>query len=323
MAQALPGSPFSSTPPPPKKVVAAKAKPAPTGKDPKQYPHSEAFIRHNYPPPPTTTRRGKEEPKVIGNTGRDPGYRSPDQRHPDTGDGGGGGGGYSAPEPFGGGGGGGGGGFSEPEPVPITWADTYNVEGAPAWWKGRTPSALDPNSEYAMLVNALIPYMSPEDQRMAGSNLAQLFPDAFGGYNLEVTPPPPTAAVYQPAPKTQRAYFDQSRAIGALGTLDKVRTIMGKEPKDLGPGYQYLRNIATAHRNYGGTIPTPQTRAQYQQLMGMLDPLLGQAKNENLAAYGPIAQAFALPFTSSGPLRDTFKDETGRMRFGRPNPILY
>ena len=85
---------------------------------------------------------------------------------------GGGGGGYY----YGGGGGGGTGGRK------VKYTPTYTMEGAPSWWMGMTPTALTGESAYFSLMNAMIPYMSPEDQRSTATYLSTVLPDYFARY---------------------------------------------------------------------------------------------------------------------------------------------
>jgi len=87
-------------------------------------------------------------------------------------DSGGGGGGYY----YGGGGGGGTGGRK------VKYSPTYTMEGAPSWWMGMTPTALTGESAYFSLMNAMIPYMSPEDQRSTATYLSTVLPDYFARY---------------------------------------------------------------------------------------------------------------------------------------------
>lgn len=221
--------------------------------------------------------------------------------------------------------GGGGGGGGPAEPVKVGWKETYTAAGAPSWWKGLTPDALDPVSEYTLLYNAMIPYMSPEDQRQAGSTLAALYPDEalFQGYSMERTPKASPGGNFDQAPAPQYDYLSSQRAQNMLSTLDRVRQVMGKAPTDYGPGYQFLRNTAAVLKDYGGNQAARQSRAQYLSQIGALDPLLAQAKSDQLAAYGPMLQQLTQPFFSGGSLRDVAKDETGRYIFGRANKALY
>lgn len=220
------------------------------------------------------------------------------------------------------GGGGGWGGGEAPQPKEITWSQTYSVEGAPEWWKGMTPSEWTPETEFASIVNALIPYLTVEDQRQMASYLARLFPTGFGDYNPEKTsyapPPPPTTETTD-----HLKYFSAQRAENALSTLDKLKEAVGKKDDELGAGYSYMRQIIKAFKDFGGTPENAQTRRQYISMSAALDPLFAESKGEQLSAYGEIARSFARPFISTRPLIKVSKDEQGNWIFGKGNKKWY
>lgn len=218
-------------------------------------------------------------------------------------------------------GGGVGGGMQAPQmpaaPAPITWSDKYTVPGAPTWWRGLMPSQWTPETEFASIVNSLIPFLSPEDQRQMGSYLSRLFPEGFNIYNPE--------RVQYTFPQEEVTSADRQRFLSAqhaqrtLEALDKVKAASGKEEKDLGPGYKYVRQIAQAMKDFGGTSEGVQTRRQTRDLFSTLDPLLAESKGEALGAYGEIARAMTQPFFSAGRLVDVARDEQGNWTFGRAN----
>lgn len=202
----------------------------------------------------------------------------------------------------------------------LRWVQGYTVQGAPAWWQGMVPSQVRPDTEYATLINALIPYMSPEDQYTAATNLARLFPDGFGAYSAEklniIPPPEVTTALRQ-------QYSNAERASGALTALNNMRTALGRPETDLGPGFKFLSDLATTMQKFGGQAGSPQSRQQFLQGQAALDPLLAETKGEMLSAYGPTARMLAQPFFSAGPLTTASKDQaTGKLRFGSVNPRL-
>ena len=227
----------------------------------------------------------------------------------------------------------GGGPAPEPAAPPITWRIDPNlrIAGAPAWWQPWVPSALDPQAEYAATLNLLIPYMSPEDQRLAASTLSRLLPDPFQGYSPTANPlpPPPKASPYLlPRPgaitSAQRAtYTSRARAEGLLNSLNLLAQSMGKTEKDFGPGYQFLQDLASVARDYGGGPGAPQGRAEYRSYLGALDPLLAETQGEALGAYGPMARMFSQPFFSGGLLRSSYRDQTGQWHYGTPNPRFF
>jgi hypothetical protein len=113
--------------------------------------------------------------------------------------------------------------------------------------------------------------------------------------------------------------------VDILSTLDKARQAAGRPDTDFGPGYQYLRSVASVLNNYGGQpyLGRPQTRQQYMTYLGAMDPLLAQSQSSGaLGAFGPTARAIATPFFTNG-LRDVTKLDDGRTLFGRANSALY
>jgi hypothetical protein len=224
----------------------------------------------------------------------------------------------SAPSiPAGNGGGEGGNGKSEepptlPEPVlpPITWAESYYVQGAPDWWRGMTPDRNDPQSEYANLLNSMIPYMSPEDQRSSAQLLYRLYPQYFSSYNPTVVSMPTPTEV-----STQMRNWMQSRARAEqmLGTLDKVKEVT--KDKTFGSGYEYLKQLATSLRDFGGQ--EGQTRQQYANLVSALDPLLAETKGDQLSAFASMTRAMTQPYYTAGQVTPTTQLQSGRTIFGQ------
>lgn len=206
----------------------------------------------------------------------------------------------------------GGGGPSAP-----AFRDAYTVEGAPSWWKGRVMGEHNPENIYANLMNSLIPFMSPEDQRSAASNLSRLLPEAFGDYDLEKLPgfTPPVLDT-----TLRNQMMSAGRAQATLDTLSKVAQATGKSEAELGPGYSFLRDVAATIKQFGGTGSEPMLKQNQLQLQAALDPLFAEAKNENVAAFGPLARMLAQPFYSSGQLFTGGRSKSGQPFFGLPNP---
>jgi len=209
-------------------------------------------------------------------------------------------------------------------PTVPTWSSSYSVPNAPSWWKGMTYSGEDANSKYAMMLNALIPSLSPEDQRTMATYLYQTFnaimPDAFSAYNPEV-------ANYGAIPKIntelQAQYTSKKRATDALSALDSMVTGAGKPVTSFGEGYTYLRSLLGTMGSFGGeSAINKQTREQVVQQLGAVSPLLAQAKG-TLAPYASIAQALTTPFFSSGSVMPISKDAKGNYIFGDVNKRLY
>lgn len=180
------------------------------------------------------------------------------------------------------------------------------------------PSQWTPETEFAAMANALMPYLSTEDQQAMGSNLSRLFPDAFGGYSPEKTTYPKPASTI--SDQAHIYYQSQKRANDLLSALDKMKAASGQEEKKFGPGYQYLRQLASTMKTFGGAEGAHgMSRRQQINLYSALDPLLAEAKGENLSAYGEIARAVTQPFFGGGKLLDVYKNSEGTWVFGNPN----
>lgn len=204
-------------------------------------------------------------------------------------------------------------------PQKMTWDTDYTLSGAPSWWKGMMPSQWTPESEFAAMANAMIPYLSPEDQRQLGSSLSRLFPDAFGSYSAEKTEfglPPQTIS-----PQNKFYFTSQQRGSDMLNALSKMQQASGKSESDMGPGYQYLRQLAQTLVDYGGRSKDARSMSRREQMMyyGAIDPLLAETQGEQLGAYGEIARAVTQPFFSAGNLVNVSKGENGEWIFGKAN----
>ena len=236
-----------------------------------------------------------------------------------VGSGGDGGGGWY------GGGGGGGGGTVSPN---VTWSEGYSLDGAPEWWRGMLPSTFDANTEYMTLYNAMIPFLSPEDQMNVGRYLYGLVPtktrEPWGTYNPEMmgSANPPVKITTD----ITEQFTSSERAQNALQALSSLMEASGRTEEKMGPGYQFLRNLLATMGDYGGGAPGSnerQTRAQYQQLQGAVDPLLSQAGGADLSAFKSLASQLTNPFFSAGSVVPISKNAGGQYVFGRPNPEFY
>lgn len=220
------------------------------------------------------------------------------------------------------------GGSSQPEKV--TWRSAYSIEGAPSWWKGLVPSTNTPEAEYAMLINAMIPFMSPEDQLYMGSYLARLFPDAFGDYEKTMreqtkVPTPPqlrTDVTTSPATGEFNPYdiFQSTRGTKMLEALERMRSAAGLSPDKMGAGYRFLSSLARDIEAYGSKEGEYITRANLAKLYGQFDQKLGETQAGALQGYGELARAIVNPFFSAGKAFQVMKDESGQYRFGYRNP---
>ena len=214
------------------------------------------------------------------------------------------------------GGGGYSGGEEAPALPPITWANKYHAKGAPDWWGGFVPSRYDPQSEYAAMLNSMLPYQSAEDQRYTASILYRMYPDTFAAYNPETQKRMPEIASEMDTDQ-RRWMTSQQRAKQILSTLDKVRGLMGKDEKS-GPGYDYLRQLGSIMRDFGAEKGEGQTRQQYSQMMGALDPLAAETQGSQLSAYSELTRMLTQPYYTAGRVTPTSQLENGQTVFGEP-----
>ena len=244
-------------------------------------------------------------------------------------------------------GGGGGGGLSVPvvseELPPITsikWKQgSFNLKDskAPTWWKSLVPeNAADmerPDVAYIAMLNTMIPYMSPEDQkRAAGLIYETVGGDQFGHYE-QVQVQAPISAVtagltsQKGLPVIDTQYYQSAaRASGAVDALSQLRemTVGGEREKigGTGIGYRFLQDLLAQIQAFGGPRRDGQTRAQQLAMQGALDPIMAQAQTSEVGPVGVIAQMLSQPFFSQGSLYP-FTKGGNRVFFGQPNPILY
>jgi hypothetical protein len=179
---------------------------------------------------------------------------------------------------------------------------------------------MNPNTQYIMMANAMLPFLSPEDQRAFAANIDRQFKGKgakFGdatefGFGL-------TSAV---TPEVRTNYLSSQRAESALSALKRMRAASGFKEKEFGPGFQYLKQIVDTLRDFG-SIGRAMSRAEYTAFLGAIDPLLNEAKSGRLGAYGGLARAFLQPFLTGGSLMNASRTQSGAVRFGAPNPKLF
>jgi len=234
-----------------------------------------------------------------------------------SGSGGGGGGNWW-------GGGGGGGGKSKP----VKWKEAYTMEGAPSWWRGLLPTEYNATTNYAAIYNAMIPFLSPEDQRTVAMHLNSIYPDAksFDIYN-------PEGVEYGKPPiditsDITEQFTSSDRAKQALQMLDKIAEVSKRDKKKFGAGYQFLRQLLTTMKDFGGGAVgagNRQSRVQYKQMQSALDPLLSQFKggSNELKQFAGLAQQLTSPFFTAGGYVPIGKDVAGNYRFGAANKQLF
>ena len=196
---------------------------------------------------------------------------------------------------------GGGGGITDKDPtkekrpkaVPAPAKSVkYTLPGAPDWWVGNTSGGV---------MNALIPYLSPEDQRAVMNRLQTS--GAFKGY----------AGVFPSAPsdlsgQLRYDFTTAQRAQNIMNALDTYRKASGG--KDLGGGYQFLRNVAATTLNFSGG-GTARTRLQQKQLEAALAPMFALAKEKGVSqSYQDLARTITDPFFSAGKLASVAPNPT-------------
>jgi hypothetical protein len=192
--------------------------------------------------------------------------------------------------------------------------ESYSVEGAPSWWRGFTPDVWNPESEYMTLVNSVLPFLSPEDQRASAQSLARMYPE-FAGYGADANPgyaPPPT----EMGSESVNQFLSASRSQQITDALEKMAAASGRKKEEFGPGYSYFKQLAATLGDYGAKGGGEGiTRTNYQQLLGQLDPMLAESGGGQLGAYGSIAKMLTNPFFTAGQL--------GNVIFGQANSKFF
>ena len=219
---------------------------------------------------------------------------------------------------LGGGGGAGGGGNAHGA---TDWtSDAYDLMPSvtpPEWWNAMLPGQWTPETEYAALMNSLLPFLSPEDQRTISEYLYTNFPDPFSGYNPQYTnfPVPPEVTT-----EMQDYYTSANYAAQVLGALANFQQAAGAAGGTTGPGVQFLQQLMDVMKDFGGLTGEGQTNFQYESMLAALDPLLGQAASGDLAVYQELARMLTQPFFSQGALMPTYIGPNGEPIYGTPNP---
>ena len=256
---------------------------------------------------------------------------------------------------FGGGGGGGFGAAAAQQIKPaseVKWKEgNFTLEtpaggSAPDWWKPLIPADSKdmerPDIAYASMLNTMIPYMSPEDQRRAAGDIYALLGGAnFGKYqevsgdpNIPITQLQSSLGLEGQVIDSQ--YFQsRQRSTGAINALSQLReqTVGGNREKigGTGSGYRWLQTALEQAISYGGGpsrkqegtegASPGQSRAQYLAFQGAIDPIMAQASS--MGPVGSIGQMLLQPFFSQGGVRPTQRTQSGSTIFGTPNAILF
>jgi hypothetical protein len=166
------------------------------------------------------------------------------------------------------------------------------------------------------MANAMIPYLSPEDQARVANQL-------YTVWGKDLTPySPETVTAGTPWEERDLAFMtgqerpDTSYFMGTQRSQDAIQTLAnliaseaGGDASKLGAGYRWLQDLLGGVTESGGG----QTRQSYMQMLSNLDPILASAKSGELGAYGPLGEALARPYFTNFQLRPTTQAGT----FGR------
>lgn len=179
-------------------------------------------------------------------------------------------------------------------PVPTPTTTPTGTSTVPAWWINQAYTNPNEQQSFANAANAILPTLSPEDQRNLGTYLATNFKDVFGGYSNAAFAPIPTQLTTE-----RNDYLNPQRASTALTLLDRMRQASGANESSMGKGYEFLKNALNLMNKYstGG----PMTREQYDQFTSAVSALTSQA-GKDISAYGNLAQLFNLPSFTAGPI---------------------
>lgn len=165
------------------------------------------------------------------------------------------------------------------------------IPTTPGWYIPKAYTNPTAEQAFANAANALLPSLSPEDQRTMANYLATNFKDVFGSYANAQFAPIPTKLTTE-----RQNYLNPQRAQWALDRLNKFATASGSN--DLGAGYDFLRNAVGLLTQYNSG---PMTREQYDQFQNEIKNMSASVGN-NVKAYSNLAQMFNLPSFSAGPL---------------------
>lgn len=104
----------------------------------------------------------------------------------------------------------------------------------------------------------------------------------------------------------EKELYSGSRGMDIVDALSNARELtVGSEVQDLGPGYQYLQNLAGESRAHAGE-DNFMTRAERQSYQGAMDPLIAQSQEGGaLGSYGELARMIGNPFFTNMPTGQT------------------
>jgi hypothetical protein len=170
--------------------------------------------------------------------------------------------------------------------------ETNPAAGVPRWWNSTIYTNPNAEQQFANAANALLPYLSPEDQRNIANYLSSNFKDVYGSYANAALPAIPTNVS-----GLREQYLNPTRVQDALGLLDKVQQASGGTP---GAGYGFLKNALNLMNKYT-TAGSPMTREQYNQFVNGVKEMTTSV-GKDLSAYSNLSQLFNLPNFTAGNL---------------------
>lgn len=167
--------------------------------------------------------------------------------------------------------------------------------GAPNWWISQAYANPNEQQAFANAANAILPSLSPEDQRTLATYLATNFKDVYGSYanpNNQFAPIPTSTE------GLRNQYLNPQRVQNTLAILDKMRA--ATPGANLGAGFDYLTNALQLMTKYS-TPGSPMTREQYNQFSAAIKAL-NASTGSDISAYKNLASMFNLPSFTAGPL---------------------
>lgn len=198
------------------------------------------------------------------------------------------------------------------------WDEEYHVAGAPDWWKGMTATGGGKGAAqgtYAMMLNAMIPYLSAEDQATAAHTLAQMYGNVFKEYaNVSAKPKSEVST-------GERQWLGSAeRAQGMMDTMNKLKEAMGGKLGN-NEGFQYMTQLIKAFgQNAGQGNGDWQTREGNQAFAGVAGAQAQAAQNTALALYSNLTKMLVQPTYSNGWAYPTTKLENGQIIYGQAMP---
>lgn len=185
----------------------------------------------------------------------------------------------------------------------------------PSWWTGA--SAKDPLESFK---NALLPFMSPEDQRVSATQLASKNKEYASYADAPFAPAPTkvTAAM-------RNQYFSAERAANALTSLNNMKAARPAAYKSSAEsaGYTYLADVLKTLQRLGSTQGEGMSRADYMEFQRAVDSMSrGIENNKDAQPYAELANYMINPGFSGGSLVN-YRKVGNRTIYGSANNKLF